>query len=200
MTMAIEPVTAPNKTLRAFEQLKKALIDTSSIIYSQKAGFFSILSRTIQLYSIPEVISETEKQVPGVVLLQHSGSPSLSTDQKLISCALENKLAMISEDKSILRAMQRAEAPYYNSLMMLNLLLFSHRIDDDSYRRYYSALENFARYSEAVWEFGEHIYTAIKLGAYPESPSPTLRRKKQNDPPAALQRSKSHWRSGDHCL
>ena len=39
--MTIEPAKAPNKTLRAFEQLKKALIDTSSIIYSQKAGYFS---------------------------------------------------------------------------------------------------------------------------------------------------------------
>lgn len=161
--MTIEPEKAPNKTLRAFEQLKKALIDTSSIIYSQKAGFFSILSRTIQLYSLPEVITETEKQVPGVVLLQHSGSPSLSTDQKLISCALENKLAMISEDKSILRAMQRAEAPYYNALMMLNFLLFSQRIDGNSYHRYFKALKNNARYSKAVWEFGEHIYTAIKF-------------------------------------
>jgi hypothetical protein len=167
--MTIEPVKASDKTLRAFEHLKKALIDTSSIIYSQKAGFFSILSRTIQLYSIPEVISETEQQVPGIVLLQHSGSPSLSTDRKLISCALENKLAMISEDKSILAAMQRAEAPYYNSLMMLNLLLFSHRIDDDSYRRYYSALENFARYSRAVWEFGRDIYTAVKFKTHSET-------------------------------
>lgn len=169
--MAVGPVTAPNKILWAFERLKNALIDTSSILYVQKAGFFSILSRTIQLYSIPEVISETKTQVPGVTLIHPSGPPDLSTDQKLISCALENKLAMISEDKSILRAMHRAEAPYYNALMMLNFLLFSQRIDGDSYRRYYSALENFARYSEAVWEFGEHIYTAIKLGAYPESPS-----------------------------
>ncbi|MEE4265748.1 MAG: hypothetical protein V2I56_23880 [Desulfobacteraceae bacterium] len=167
--MAIEPVTAPNRILRAFEQLKKALIDTSSIIYSQKAGFFSTLSRTIQLYSIPEVISETEKQVPGVVLLQHCGSSSLSTDQKLISCALENNLAMISEDKSILTAMQRAEAPYYNSLMMLNLLLFSHRIDDESYRHYYRALEKFARYSEAVWEFGGDIYKAVKFKQHSET-------------------------------
>ena len=167
--MTIDPVPASNMTLRAFEQLKKALIDTSSIIYSQKAGFLSILSRTIQLYSIPEVISEAGKQVPGVELLQHTGSPSLSTDQKLISCALENKLAMISEDKSILAAMQRAEAPYYNSLMMLNLLLFSHRIDDDSYGRYYSALENFARYSEAVWQFGADIYTAVKFKLHSET-------------------------------
>jgi hypothetical protein len=161
--MAIEPVTNPDKTLGAFEQLKKALIDTSSIIYSQKTGFFSILSRTIQLYSIPDVTSETEKQVTGVVLLQPYGSSSLSTDQKLISCALENKLAMISEDKIILRAMQRAEAPYYNSLMMLNFLLFSQKIDDDSYRRYYSALKNIARYSDEIWEFGNFIYSTVKL-------------------------------------
>lgn len=85
--------------------MKNALIDTSSIIYIQKAGYFDVLSKAIQL----------------------------------------------------------VQAPYYNALMMLNFLLFSQRIDDDSYRGYYSALENFARYSEAVWEFGEHIYTAIKL-------------------------------------
>jgi len=155
--MAIESVAAPNTTLRAFEQLKKALIDTSSIIYAQKVGFFSILSCTVKLYSIPEVISETKTQVSRVRLIHPSESSSISTDQKLISCALENKLAMISEDKSILTVMQRAEIPYYNSLMMLNFLLFSQKIDDDGYRHYLGALKNIARYSETVWEFGRHV-------------------------------------------
>ncbi|MBE9544501.1 MAG: hypothetical protein IMF02_08420 [Proteobacteria bacterium] len=153
----------PNQIFREFKQLQKAVVDASSIIYAQKVGFFSILSRTVKLYSIPEVISETKTQVSRVILIHPSESASLSTDQKLISCALENKLAMISEDKSILTAMQRAEVPYYNSLMMLNFLLFSQKIDDDSYRRYYSALETIARYSETVWEFGKNIYTAIKF-------------------------------------
>jgi len=148
--------------LGALEQLKKALIDTSSIIYVQKAGYFDVLAGTIQLYSIPEVISESKTPVAGVTLIHPSESPSLSTDQKLISCALENKLAMISEDKRILRAMRRAQAPYYNALMMLNFLLFSQKIDDDGYRRYYSALENIARYSEPVWEYGRLIYAAVK--------------------------------------
>jgi hypothetical protein len=148
--------------LRALEQLKKALIDTSSIIYVQKAGYFDVLAGTIQLYSIPEVVSESKTHVAGVTLIHPSESPSLSTDQKLVSCALENKLAMISEDKRILRAMRRAQAPYYNALMMLNFLLFTKKIDDDGYRRYYSALENIARYSEAVWEFGRLIYAAVK--------------------------------------
>ena len=162
--MTIESSSSdPNTIQRALKRLKNALIDTSSIIYIQKAGYFDVLSRTIQLYSIPEVISETKEKIPGVKLIHLSGSLSLSTDQKLISCALLHKLAMISEDKSILTAMRRAEAPYYNSLMMLNLLLLSQRIDDDSYRRYFNALRNFARYSETVWEVGRDIYTAIKL-------------------------------------
>lgn len=160
--MATGPIINPDAILGAFERLKKALIDTSSIIYLQKAGYFDALAGTVQLYSIPEVISESKTHVAGVTLIHPSESPSLSTDQKLISCALENELAMISEDKHILRAMGRAQAPYYNSLMMLNFLLFSNKIDDDGYQRYHCALENIARYSEAVWKFGKDIYTAVK--------------------------------------
>ena len=134
--MAIAPEIDSDTILRVLERLNTALIDTSSIIYIQKAGYFDVLAGTIKLYSIPEVITESKTHIAGVTLIQPSESPSLSTDHKLISCALENKLAMISEDKRILRAMRRAQAPYYNALMMLNFLLFSQKIDDDGYRRY----------------------------------------------------------------
>ena len=161
--MAIAPEIDSDTILRALERLKTALIDTSSIIYIQKAGYFDVLSGTIQLYSIPEVISEAKTPVAGVALIHPAESSSLSTDSKLISCALENKIAIISEDKNILRAMRLAGAPYYNGLMMLNFLLLSKIIDDNGYRRYFSALKNIARYSEAVWEFGRHVYSDVKL-------------------------------------
>jgi len=162
--MAIVPLTAPHNTLRDLEYLKAALIDTSSVLYIQKAGYFDVLSRTIQLYSIPQVISEIKTPVSGLTIIPHSESLSQSTDRVLIACALKNRLAMISEDKGILMAMQRAQAPYFNALMMLNFLLLLHRIDDDDYQGYYSALKHIARYSEAVWEFGKHIYTTIQSG------------------------------------
>ena len=160
--MAIKPVPAFTEILRAFEQLSKALIDTSSIIYLQKAGYFDILGGAIQLYSIPDVIAEVKTGAAGVRVIRAPGSPSLSTDQKLVCCALEKKMALISEDKSVLVAMRRAEAPYYNALMMLNFLLFLQKIDDDSYRHYYGVLKTIARYSEEVWKFGANIYSAIK--------------------------------------
>jgi len=160
--MAIGPVAASDDILLAFGRLKKAVIDSSSIIYTQKAGYFAVLGKTIQLYSIPEVLSEIKARAPGVRVMRSSGSASLSTDQKLVFCALENKIAMISEDKKILAAMHRAEAPYYNALMMLNFLLYSQKIDDDSYRKYYGVLKTIARYSDDVWEFGRQIHAAVK--------------------------------------
>jgi len=166
--MTIGRAKDPNTTLCELVRLKTALIDTSSIIYIQKAGYFDVLARVIQLYTIPEVIAETKTQVAGVKLIHPCGSSSTATDQKLISCALKNKLAMLSEDKRILRAMGRAGAPYYNALIMLNFLLFSQKIDDDGYRRYYSALEDIARYSETVWKFGRDIYTAVKSRQHSE--------------------------------
>ena len=160
--MAIEPVPATEEILKAFELLKNALIDTSSNIYIQKAGYLDVLSLTIHLNTIPEVTSETNVRTTGIKLIQTPNSPALSTDQKLITCALENKLAMISEDNGILTAMKNAGVDYYNALMVLNLLLYKKRIDDNRYQQYYRNLKTIARYSEDVWEFGAEIYTAIK--------------------------------------
>jgi hypothetical protein len=158
----MEPLTTPDKTLRALSLLEKAMIDTSSILYIQKAGYFDVLLSAIQLYSIPEVISEIKSRVSGLTIIRISETlSSLPTDRKLVACAIENKLAMISEDHGILKAMHRAKAPYFNALMMLNFLLLVNRINEDSYRRYFSELKNIAWYSEAVWAFGETIYTAV---------------------------------------
>ena len=159
--MAIGSVIASNDILAAFSRLKQALIATSSIIYTQKAGYFAVLGKTIQLYSIPEVISEVKTGVTGIHVLRPPVPPALSTDRKLVSCALKNRMAMISEDRGILTAMQRADAPYYNALMMLNFLLYSQAIDDGGYQNYLDALRKIARYSDNVWEFGRQLHAEI---------------------------------------
>ena len=159
----MESVTDPQKALHTLSLLKKAMIDTSSILYMQKAGYFDLLASTIKLYTIPEVMSEIRSEVEGMRLIAPSETHALSADKMLITCALDNNLAMISEDKAILSAMRRAKAPYFNALMMLNLLLLSDKIDDSLYRRFLMALKSIARYSEKVWEFGEKVHMAIKL-------------------------------------
>jgi hypothetical protein len=146
--------------LSEFQTLRKAIIDASSIIYMQKAGFFTELANTVTLYSPAEIVAETgfnDLDLRPVACV----SKSLSNDQKLITAALQLRWPVISEDKNILLHIRRAKLPYFNSLMMLNFLLFRRRIDLNSHGIYFERLKQCARYGPDVWEFGKNIYKTI---------------------------------------
>jgi len=68
---------------------------------------------------------------------------------------------VISEDKKILMAMKRAGRPFFNSLMMLNFLLYRRRIQNQHYIQYHLALKKFARYSDDIWAYGAAVNAAI---------------------------------------
>jgi hypothetical protein len=153
----------PNYTdqvLSRFEGLTRALIDSSSIIYIQKAGFFLALAETLALHSLPEMIAETGPPDVSIHLV-HSDDSSLTNDEKLIACAQKMKMPVISEDKKILISMRRADLPYFNALMMLNFLLFKRKIDRSGHGRYFRELKKIAWYSRMVWEKGRQIFAAI---------------------------------------
>jgi hypothetical protein len=137
-----------------------ALIDASSIIYMHKAGFLTELADTMNLYSLPEIVAEAGFTDLNIRLVTCTSSSS-SHDQKLLTIALKLRWPVVSEDKSILLHMQRSKLPYFNSLMMLNFLLFRKRIDLKSHAVYFKRLKKFAWYSPQVWEFGKNIYNAI---------------------------------------
>jgi hypothetical protein len=144
-----------------FNQLDKALIDASSIIYANKAHFLKRLTSSVSLFSIHEILSEAGSISDNIKPLTHTGK-TLSNDQKLVACALRFGLPLISEDKKILMAMKSAKKPFFNSLMMLNFLLYRQMIDNQQYAQYHLALRQFARYSDDVWQYGAQIHAAIK--------------------------------------
>jgi len=154
-------IPSPQEIFNKFDHLDKALIDASSIIYIDRADFLPILASTIKLFSIKEIFFETGPVSESIKPLIHNDNSS-SNDQKLISCALNMDLPLISEDKKMLMAMKRANRPFFNSLMMLNFLLYRRRIDIQEYDKYRQALEKFARYSNKVWQYGAKIQSAIK--------------------------------------
>jgi hypothetical protein len=149
-----------HQVLSQFRTLSRALIDASSIIYMHKAGFFPELANTIDLYSPPEIVAETGYN-NSTIRPVASTSNSLPNDRKLITAALKLRWPVISEDGNILLHMQRAKVPYFNTLMMLNFLLYRKRIDPKSHAMYFERLKQYARYSPYVWEFGKNIYNAI---------------------------------------
>jgi len=144
-----------------FDQLDKALIDASSIIYMDRVDILGKLASCIRLFSIQEILSETGPVSEHIKLLIHNQTAS-SNDQKLIACALDRDLPIISEDKKILMAMKRVARPFYNSLMMLNFLLYRRLINDQQYTQYHLALKTFARYGDDIWHSGATVLAAIK--------------------------------------
>ena len=148
------------QVLSQFQTLSRAVIDASSIIYMHKAGFFAELADTINLYSPPEIVAETGYAHLYISPVACPTNP-LSNDKKLITSALKLRWPVVSEDRNILLHMQRSKLPYYNTLMMLNFLLFRKRIDLKSHAMYFKRLKKYAWYSPQVWEFGKNIYNAI---------------------------------------
>jgi hypothetical protein len=149
-----------SKDLTQLASLGKAFIDASSIIYARKAGFFDALQTALPLCTIPEILEEVGIEAGKIEIVQCI-QPALTNDGRLVLCAIERQLPLISEDKQILMKMKRAKLPYYNALMMLNWLLFKNIIDQEHYAHHYGALRKIARYSDSIWEYGQRIYTLI---------------------------------------
>lgn len=152
-----------SKALTQFVSLQKAFIDASSIIYARKAGFFDVLQAALPLCTIPAILEEAGIDAGKIEIVQCT-QPALTNDARLVVCAIERQLPLISEDKHILMQMKRANLPHYNALMMLNWLVFNGDIDQEDYARYHSKLRGIARYSDQIWEYGAKIYALLCQG------------------------------------
>ncbi len=145
------------QTLRQFDSLHCALIDASSIIYIQKAGFFDELAEAVPLFSIAEILTEASISDRRIQLIE-TVCEAQSNDARLICCALRNRLPVISEDKKILQALKRKNSPHFNALMMLNFLWYRQRVSVVDYLKFKNALKKIAWYRPQIWEFGERIF------------------------------------------
>lgn len=146
--------------LQQFERLDRALIDASSLIYMEKCGFLYLLADSLELQTLPAIRTEAGPAADRISLIQ----PAIDTptaDESLIACALGTGLPLISEDKKILNRMDRENHPYFNSLMMLNYLLFKHCITPDDYQYFLKALHEIAWYGPRIWRFGEKLQEMI---------------------------------------
>lgn len=145
-----------------FEVLEEVLIDACSIIYMHKAGFLSTLALELRLSTIDEVISEIGIEVP-YIHVRMSPEEYGSTDTKLLSLAVIERLPIISEDKGVLIAAQQHGLSYYNALMALNFLYYREAISEEEYEYYVHQLKSIARYSDFVYTYAEIFFDYIKL-------------------------------------
>ncbi len=163
--MAIKNVNPESlhETLSEFQSLNKVLIDTSSIIYIIKTGFWALLTESIAVYTIPSVIQELGYPVQQINLLENSIEAE-STDSELVCQGIKLNLAILTEDKKIHSLARLHQLPHFNTLMILLYLLCKKKINQSTYHSLYAQLLSHAWYSQRVIDYSAAILNEIMQG------------------------------------
>jgi hypothetical protein len=148
-----------------FDELHKAIIDTSSIIYMDKIGLLKITLSALKLITLPEVLKEC--RFPALsykleVVLKFEGSTTESTDKRLFALAKQDQLAVISEDKALIKKTMESGLPCFNSLMIMNFLFYHDKLTKAEYKKFQTKLKRIARYNQDVWDYGDLVFRAIQ--------------------------------------
>jgi len=142
---------------RVFDRLGRlgtAIIDSSSIIYMQKAGFLETVSGVIKLMTIPQVLEEIgELELPVHVIDPVFDSDEEVTDRLLFAAAVNLHKPMISEDRAILLKCKSEGMEYYNAYNMLVLLRLRGILDGDEFCAFEKKLLSVAHYGRFVIDY-----------------------------------------------
>lgn len=151
-----------DRIINQFTILKSALIDACSIIYMNKIGFLDLLCRYLTLYTIDEIIEETHYRGTSLTIIDHNHPPeAMTNDNKLFTCALTNKLSIISEDKKILIKAKKNNLPFFNTLMILHYVYYMDGITLEQHRHYRDKLIAIARYSKNIIAYADAVFNGI---------------------------------------
>ncbi|MDZ7833732.1 MAG: hypothetical protein U5L07_18450 [Desulfobacterales bacterium] len=158
----------PRSALQQFDHLFQAIIDTSSLIYLQEIALLAETSQWIRLFTIPGVIREfgtEEVECPiRIIDITNRKDCADSTDEMLFRTAVGFRLPIISEDRQILMRARKANLPYFNTLMVLNFLLYKNALNLLEYQSALDRLKATARYSDEIYEFGGQVFAEIRRG------------------------------------
>ena len=147
------PVDSILSELRA---LRGGVADTCTLIYLERIDMLAQVSGFFQLLVPPDVVQEFGR-VPARCTI--SGESSGDADQAVLQLAAERSLPVLSEDRQLLMSSRGLGLKYYNTLMILLALLHQQKISLAEYERAYASLRRIARYSPAVWQVGDQVFS-----------------------------------------
>ncbi|MFW5807683.1 MAG: hypothetical protein ACOC2H_08410 [Spirochaetota bacterium] len=141
-----------------FDSLSRAVFDSSSLIYIERCELLPVLERNMTLLTTLPVIREVGSYP---VKLHVIPAAETEADVSVVRSGAVHNLPVITEDYGIIRCARSYGLVYYNTLMMLCFLLYRRAITIRKYHEFESRLRMFARYSDAVWQYGAEIFGRI---------------------------------------
>ena len=145
--------------LQDVQQFKGGVIDTSTLIYLERLGLLNRIATLYRLLVVPQVLQEFDRSLPAQIICVQA--PPGDADQALCPVASSHQLAVLSDDKHVLTLARSAGVVYFNTLMLLLLMLHNEQLSVAQCRAFLFKLFTFARYSDAVRSFGEQLLEHI---------------------------------------
>ncbi len=139
------------------QEFDGGVADTCTLIYLERIHLLSSVSNFFQLLIFPAIVQEFGRHPAGCTLCR--AIPAANPDQAVVRLAHELQVPVLSEDHQVLMAGRRLGLKYYNTLMILLALLLQEKISPAEYRKAYVSLLDFARYSPAVRQVGEQVFS-----------------------------------------
>ncbi len=147
-----------NRIQNEFNTTDKAVIDSSSLIYMKKSGFLEIVTECVMMFTTGPVYTETGSIPQNITIV---ATDKMKADESLLDAAWHYKIPLVSEDRKLLLAAGKKGLVYFNSLMILLMLVYKKHISKDEYLMYIDRLKTVSRYSKTVWQYGESVYNCI---------------------------------------
>ena len=147
----------PERIVSELKELRGGVADTCTLIYLERIDLLPLVSDFFHLQVPFDVVQEFGHPLPECVLC---GNTCIGdADQAVMKLALEQRVPVLSEDRQLLMSSRDLGLKYYNTLMILLVLLFQQKLSLAEYQRAYSSLREIARYSPAVWQVGEQVFS-----------------------------------------
>jgi len=160
-----KPFGDVQSALTRLDHLSQAMIDTSSLIYLQEIDLLSLTGQWIKLWTVPGVINEfgdgANANPVHLIDVDNMAGNSADTDQMLGLAANKLRLPIISEDRQILMRAKGLNLPFFNTLMVLNFLLYKNALNLLEYQTTLDKLRAIARYSDEIYAFGGRVLAEI---------------------------------------
>jgi hypothetical protein len=147
----------PEQILDELKKFQGGVADTSTLIYLDRINLLPWVSKFFQLLITPDVVREFGRPPAECILCGETCVGG--ADQAVLQLATELRLPVLSEDRQLLMSSRGLGLKYYNTLMILLALLLQQRISLTKYERAYTSLRETARYSPAVWQVGEQVFS-----------------------------------------
>jgi hypothetical protein len=157
-------------SLETVDKLTSAVVDTSSLIFANKAGFLLPMTQAISLTAPPGVLQELQEEISPELGLANIDTMPESTalyegytvDAQVVVTALRRGQPVVSDDYKLLQRAADQGIDGFTVRTMLELTLLRGKIDLEGYVRCKRSLSGLIRYALPLFLAAEELHWEIR--------------------------------------